>query len=175
MVEWLKPSAGPTLRDLVRQVCTVALTLPASTLPSSTPHWSKELIPQMKPCSRDRSFQNNLYACRNLELLSSAANVALSLSVLCLLIKARDKPRQGNAPRGVCLRPWLVPSEKILSSLRNLQPSHAQKTPTGMSNLIAWRSTGDSQYTSTDLHSNSQLIECQKLPNCVGSAVWQHQ
>ena len=48
----LKPSEGSTLRFLVRQACTSARTLLASTLPSSTPHWSNELMPQMKPCAR---------------------------------------------------------------------------------------------------------------------------
>ncbi len=62
MVEWLKPSAGPTLRLLVRQVCTVARTLPASTLPSSTPHWSNELMPQMKPC------KPMIYSAKSLQL-----------------------------------------------------------------------------------------------------------
>lgn len=51
-MEWLKPSVGETLRSLVRQVCISARTLLASTLPSSTPHWSNELMPQMKPCTR---------------------------------------------------------------------------------------------------------------------------
>lgn len=50
VVLWLKPSATLTLRFLVRQVCTSARTREAKTLPSSTPHWSKELIPQTKPC-----------------------------------------------------------------------------------------------------------------------------
>ena len=50
VVEWLKPSEGPTLRSCVRHMFISARTLLASTLPSSTPHWSKELMPQMKPC-----------------------------------------------------------------------------------------------------------------------------
>ncbi len=51
VVDALKPSEGSTLRLLVRQACTSARTLLASTLPSSTPHWSNELMPQMKPCA----------------------------------------------------------------------------------------------------------------------------
>ena len=50
MVEWLKPSEGPTLRSWVRHMFISLRTLAASTLPSSTPHWSNELMPQMKPC-----------------------------------------------------------------------------------------------------------------------------
>ena len=50
VVEWLKPSEGPTLRSCVRHMFISLRTLLASTLPSSTPHWSKELMPQMKPC-----------------------------------------------------------------------------------------------------------------------------
>ena len=51
MVEWLKPSEGPTLRSCVRHMFISLRTLAASTLPSSTPHWSNELMPQMKPCA----------------------------------------------------------------------------------------------------------------------------
>ena len=54
MVEWLKPSEGPTLRSCVRHMFISLRTLAASTLPSSTPHWSNELMPQMKPCSGQR-------------------------------------------------------------------------------------------------------------------------
>ena len=49
-MEWLKPSAGVRLLFLVRQVLTAVRTLAASTLPSSTPHWSKLFRPQMNPC-----------------------------------------------------------------------------------------------------------------------------
>ena len=52
VVEWLKPSEGPTLRSWVRHMFISLRTLLASTLPSSTPHWSNELMPQMKPCTR---------------------------------------------------------------------------------------------------------------------------
>ena len=50
VVEWLKPSEGPTLRSCVRHMFISLRTLAASTLPSSTPHWSKLLMPQIKPC-----------------------------------------------------------------------------------------------------------------------------
>lgn len=49
-MEGLKASVGAILRDLVRQLCMAVRTLVASTLPSSTPHWSKLLMPHMKPC-----------------------------------------------------------------------------------------------------------------------------
>jgi hypothetical protein len=52
VVEWLKPSEGPTLRSCVRHMFISLRTLAASTLPSSTPHWSKLLMPQIKPCTR---------------------------------------------------------------------------------------------------------------------------
>ena len=51
-MEWLKPSEGPTLRSCVRHMFISLRTLAASTLPSSTPHWSKLLMPQIKPCTR---------------------------------------------------------------------------------------------------------------------------
>lgn len=51
VVEWLKPSAGVRLLFLVRQAFTAVRTWEARTLPSSTPHWSKLLMPQMKPCA----------------------------------------------------------------------------------------------------------------------------
>lgn len=38
VVEWLKPSEGPTLRSCVRHMFISLRTLLASTLPSSTPH-----------------------------------------------------------------------------------------------------------------------------------------
>lgn len=50
VVEWLKPSAGVRPLFLVRQALTAVRTLAASTLPSSTPHWSKLFRPQMNPC-----------------------------------------------------------------------------------------------------------------------------
>ena len=50
-MEWLKPSEGPTLRSCVRHMFISLRTLLANTLPSSTPHWSKLLMPQMKPCT----------------------------------------------------------------------------------------------------------------------------
>ena len=55
-MEWLKPSEGPTLRSWVRHMFISARTLLASTLPSSTPHWSKLLMPQMKPCRASQEF-----------------------------------------------------------------------------------------------------------------------
>ncbi len=55
-MEWLKPSEGPTLRSWVRHMFISARTLLASTLPSSTPHWSKLLMPQMKPCTALQGF-----------------------------------------------------------------------------------------------------------------------
>ena len=54
-MEWLKPSEGPTLRSWVRHMFISLRTLAASTLPSSTPHWSNELMPQMKPCRRQEA------------------------------------------------------------------------------------------------------------------------
>ena len=50
VVEGLKASMGVMLRAWVRQACTACLTLLASTLPSSTPHWSKLLMPHRNPC-----------------------------------------------------------------------------------------------------------------------------
>ena len=41
-------------RTLVRVSFILARTLPASTLPSSTPHWSKLLRPQIQPCTAMR-------------------------------------------------------------------------------------------------------------------------
>ena len=57
VVEGLKASMGVISRACVRQACTACRTLLASTLPSSTPHWSKLLMPQMKPCPRPGARQ----------------------------------------------------------------------------------------------------------------------
>ena len=62
-MEWLKPSEGCTLRSLVRQLCISARTLLASTLPSSTPHWSKELMPHTKPCAGQRRMHGGVSPC----------------------------------------------------------------------------------------------------------------
>ncbi|KAA6426208.1 MAG: hypothetical protein FRX49_04060 [Trebouxia sp. A1-2] len=60
VVEWLKPSAGVRLLFLVRQVLTAVRTLAASTLPNSTPHWSKLLMPQMNPCDAFSAGQTDV-------------------------------------------------------------------------------------------------------------------
>jgi hypothetical protein len=74
VVDALKPSEGSTLRLLVRQACTSARTLLASTLPSSTPHWSNELMPQMKPCAAAQGFIcRTLRAPRRLQQCPGAA------------------------------------------------------------------------------------------------------
>ena len=54
VVDRLNPSASATFSPLVRFSFMDARTCGASTLPSSTPHWSNELRPQMKPCVATR-------------------------------------------------------------------------------------------------------------------------
>ena len=49
-------------RLLVRDWFMRVRTLEASTLPSSTPHWSNELMPQMKPCGRGSGLQIRVHS-----------------------------------------------------------------------------------------------------------------
>ena len=56
------PSEGRMTRLLVRDWFMRVRTLEASTLPSSTPHWSNELMPQMKPCGRGSGLQIRVHS-----------------------------------------------------------------------------------------------------------------
>ena len=77
VVEWLKPSEGPTLRSWVRHIFISLRTLAASTLPSSTPHWSNELMPQMKPCKGQEAHLNT--RCNAFASLYSPQHPAVSM------------------------------------------------------------------------------------------------
>ena len=56
VVDGLNPSESLIISPLVRFSFMLDRTLLANTFPSSTPHWSNELRPQMKPCVATRCW-----------------------------------------------------------------------------------------------------------------------